>query len=195
MSDSIALTSDFSRSWRGDRDPLTNEITVEGVIELYQLYVNTVSAAIWICVGVDAQNSNKNLIWKEVGVFPSGTDLIALVNNTQKMVINTLLKSNAFPIFKSVAVVNGNAVIHLTDDGTPAGNALFSNGPNLNTFILQAQNSGAPHFAGIPVLSNLNKTITVPVTKSLAVTVLGISVLAGAVNADGSTVYITIFGN
>jgi hypothetical protein len=123
------------------------------------------------------------------------TDFVSAARTAFRMIVGTTSKSGAFPIFKSVTVSDGNAVVHLTNDGLSTGTALFTNGPDLNTFIPFAPNSTSPHFFGTPVLSNSNKTLTVPVTKSVAVTVSSTSVLAAPVAANGSTVFLGIFGN
>ena len=106
-----------------------------------------------------------------------------------KAIDGTTARSNAFPIFKQVTVSSGNAVYHLTDDGTSSGNALCPTGPISDSLQLQPEEGSAPHAFGTPVWSNGNKTVTIPATK--VGTVLG--VLALSQSANGSVVRMNVW--
>lgn len=97
-----------------------------------------------------------------------------------------------------VTVASGNAIIHLTSDGTAGGAAFFASGPNLDTLQITPEEGTTPHYPGTPVLSNSNKTLTVPITKAGVsfLSLLGLNVLTGSpVAANGSIVRILVTGN
>jgi hypothetical protein len=104
-------------------------------------------------------------------------------------------KPNKVLPFK-VVVSGGNAVFHLTNDGTSSGTALFSGIPNLDSMQLTAEEADSPHTFGTPVLSNSNKTLTVPVKKSggINVALVGLTLLGAPVAANGSTIRLLIAG-
>lgn len=106
------------------------------------------------------------------------------------------LVTGAFPIVKKATVSGGNFVVHLTSDGTSGGTALFAN-VYLDSLQLSAIDGVAPHMYGTPVLSNSNKTLTVPVTKSAGVYVslLSLTLLGAAAAANGTEVRALIYGN
>lgn len=99
-----------------------------------------------------------------------------------------------FP-FKAT-VSGGNAVFHLTKNGLSTGDAFFTNGPDLDSVQFTAEEGAAPHCFGTPVLSNSNKTLTVPVTKSSGVYValLNLTLLGATAPANGSIVRMMIAG-
>lgn len=122
--------------------------------------------------------------------------LQAALNNIGKAVQGVTVLANAYPVMKTATVSGGNAVFHLTDDGTAGGEALFPNGPALPSLMLCAQDGDRPHAFGEAALSNGNKTLTVPVKRTgSAVTVLGISVIGAAADANGSAVKAIVWGN
>lgn len=112
-----------------------------------------------------------------------------------KMISGVTVKTGAFPVVKKATVASGNAVFHLTDDGTSTGAALFPNGVDLDSVQLCAVDGTAPCSYGAPALSNSNKTLTVAVNKAVGVTVLGITVLGSPTAANGTEVRLLAFGN
>lgn len=72
--------------------------------------------------------------------------------------------------------ISGNAVIYATDDGTPTGNALFS---SIDYVHSDLQDTNPNIGKGKPVISNANKTITIPVVKQIfnGVTVATVNVI------------------
>lgn len=116
-----------------------------------------------------------------------------------KAVVGTSVKNSAFPIFKSATVSDGNLVVHLTDDGLSTGNALFPNGNvYLDSLNYTTQDSSVVLAPGVPVLSNSNKTITIPMNRSSStgiLTLLGIAVLSVPAAANGSVVKLTVWGD
>lgn len=99
-----------------------------------------------------------------------------------------------FP-FKAT-VSGGNAVFYLTTDGTAGGTAFFANGPDLDSMQLTAEEGTYPHAFGTPVLSNGNKTLTVPVNKfsGTYIALLSLTLLGGSTAANGSVVRLMIAG-
>lgn len=152
-------------------------------------------------------DNNKCYRWSgsayvEISPSPGSTDSVtegsvnlyhtaARVRAATRNYAGTTAKDGSFTISKSATVSGGNFVIHLTDDGLSTGNALFVNGPDLDSLTLRAVDGNNPHAFGTPALSNSNKTVTVPVTK--VAPVLGI--LALAQSANGSVIKATILGN
>lgn len=99
-----------------------------------------------------------------------------------------------FP-FKAT-VSGGNAVFYLTNDGTAGGTPFFASGPDLDSMQLTAEEGAAPHTYGTPVLSNSNKTLTVPVNKAAGINValLGLTLLGAPAAANGSIIRLLIAG-
>lgn len=111
-----------------------------------------------------------------------------------QLVVGTAVKTGAFPVIKSAVVASGNLVLQLTDDNTSTGIALAPNGEvELDSLVCTTTDTGIILQPGLPVLSNGNKTLTIPMLKSVAVTVLGISVLGAQVAANGETVKATVW--
>lgn len=110
---------------------------------------------------------------------------------------NYTAKDGAFPISKSGTVSSGNLVVYLTNDGTTNGTALFPNGPDLDTLMIRAVETDAPHMPGTPTYNSTTKALTVPIKKSppALIALLGISLLGAPVAADGSVIKATIWGN
>lgn len=107
------------------------------------------------------------------------------------------IKNKPEKVFPFEAIVaNGNAVFYLTKDGTANGAAFFANGPSLKGMQLTAEEGTAPHAFGTPILSNSNKTLTVPVTKSSGINValLNLTLLGAPAPANGSKVRLLISG-
>lgn len=160
-----------------------------------------------------ATGTNKTYRWTgstyvEISASPGSTDSVtegstnlyftaARAQAAAKSYNETTLTLGVFPIFKSASVSSGNAVYHLTNDGLSTGTALFPNGPILKSLQLRAVEGSAPHIYGTPVLSNSNKTLTVPVNKSsgLFIALLNLTLLGAPAAANGSVVDMTIYGN
>jgi hypothetical protein len=103
----------------------------------------------------------------------------------------TTQRNGAFPIFKSVTVSSGTAVFHLTSDGTSGGAALFPNGPiteSVNAFVSDATASYQMSYAW----SNSNKTLTVTANKLTTSNI--ITGILGQAQANGSTVFVQVWG-
>lgn len=107
-------------------------------------------------------------------------------------IINKPKKVFAF----KATVSSGNAVFQLTKNGLSTGDAFFSSGPDLDSMQLTAEEGSAPHCFGTPVLSNSNKTLTIPVSKSSGINValLGLTLLGAPAAANGSPVRLMIAG-
>lgn len=122
---------------------------------------------------------------------------VARAQDAAKMVSETTVKTGAFPVFKEATVASGNAVFHLTNDGTSGGTALFPNGVDLKSVQLCSVDSDAPASYGAPVLTNSNKTLNVAVKKSSSINVslLGLTLLGAPVAANGTVVRLSAFGN
>lgn len=130
------------------------------------------------------------------GSYNSGTGVITV--NSAKCYVGTTLLSDCFGISKSATVSGGNAVFHLTNDGTSTGTALFPNGPQLDSLQIRCDNEvDSPCSFGTPSLSNSNKTITIAVKKSVGINValLSLTLLGAPAAANSSVVKMTIFGN
>lgn len=123
-------------------------------------------------------------------LFTQDHNLVTLYNGG-------VVKTGARLVAGNAVVSGGNAVFQLTEDGTAGGATLFPNGNvYLDSLMLRAEEGTSPHAFGVPVLSNSNKTLTIPITKTgAAVTVLGISVLAASVAANGSTIKMLVAGD
>lgn len=103
--------------------------------------------------------------------------------------------NGAYPVTAKATVAGGNAVFQFTDTGLAGGNSLFPTGPLPNSEQFRAEEGTNPHAFGIATWSNSNKTLTVPVSKTgAALVVLGLSVLAANVAANGSVIYATAWG-
>lgn len=97
-------------------------------------------------------------------------------------------KLGCFPVFKSSTTSSGSVTFHLTTDGTSGGDALFPNGADPNSFNFYANDSTNIYTYSV-ALSNGNKTATVTV-KILNLLALGLSN-----PANGTTVYLSAWGN
>lgn len=131
------------------------------------------------------------------GSYNSGTGVITVAGGATCYNGNTTL-SNCLSVAKSATVASGNAVFHLTSDGTSTGTALFPNGVALDSIQLRCNDeANAPCSFGAPVLSNSNKTVTVAVNKStgLNVALLSLTLLGAPSAANGSVVKLHAFGN
>lgn len=100
-----------------------------------------------------------------------------------------------YPVLKKATVAAGNAVFFFTDDNTATGVALFPNGPIPSSVVFRPEEGTNPCACGVPVWSNGNRTLTVPVSRvGAALTILGLSVLGATVAANGVVIYATAFG-
>lgn len=103
--------------------------------------------------------------------------------------------ASSFPVLARATVSGGNAVFNLTHNDLPGGNAIFPNGPVLNSPMFRAVEGINPHAFGDVAWSNSDKTLTVPVSRTgNAVTIAGISVLGANVPANGSVIYALVWG-
>jgi hypothetical protein len=196
----IYIGGSFERVWYSDHDPLATETDVDGIITAQDILLNTVDGIYYLCTSYDPDNANTSLAWQRIGILSPTelgglTTVLASALTSPQIVSGTTIKTSAFPIFNAVTVVSGNAVIYLTDDSTSTGTALFPNGPDLNTINVQALDGSTPLTAGTPVLSNSNKTLTIPINRSAGLSVLGLTVLGLPTAANGAVAYISIWGN
>lgn len=121
--------------------------------------------------------------------------LQGILDGIGKGVLDTTVVFGAFPVVKSAIVAGGNAVFQLTANNQAAGAPLFPNAISLDSLMLRGEEGNIPHAFGTPVLSNSNKTLTVPVSKLGAnVAILGISVPTPPVAANGSVIKAIIWG-
>lgn len=98
-------------------------------------------------------------------------------------------RSNSFWITANATVGATSAVYQLTSDGTSTGTALCTNGVIVGSVQPVARDATLPYSYGTPVVSNSNRTLTIPVNKSSGIlTVLSLSVLGAPVVATGSSV-------
>lgn len=93
MANPISQSTDFTRNWRGDHNPLPTETTVSGNVEIYNPYINTESNEVWLCTSVDPLTPNQNLTWKKMmtgsTVFPEEDQITiagTLLNSTYYLV-------------------------------------------------------------------------------------------------------------
>lgn len=118
------------------------------------------------------------------------TGLAAAIANIGKLYVSGVLKS-AFPIAVTATAGASSVVFYLTNDGTATGTALFPTNVYLETLMLRPEESSAPLSFGTPVLSNSNRTLTIPCAKIASV--LGILTLGQS--AAGTPVKALVFGN
>lgn len=105
----------------------------------------------------------------------------------------TTKRTNAFWVSSNATVGATSAVYQLTSDGTSTGTALCPNGVILGSAQPVARDATLPYSYGVPVISNSNKTLTIPVNKSSGIlTVLTLSVLGAPVAATGSSVDVVV---
>lgn len=102
----------------------------------------------------------------------------------------TTLRSGSFPIFKSVSVSSGTAVVNLTADGTSGGTALCTNGV-IQDSVSVIFNDASSSFQQGWAFSNSNKTLTVTANKFTSANIL--SGILGQAAANGSTAKISVW--
>lgn len=117
-----------------------------------------------------------------------------------KVFIGATEKTSIVEVCKSTTTSGGNAVFHLTDTELSGGNSLFPNGNvNLASLTVRIDDVAIPHMNGTPVLSNGNKTLTVPIVRSgqsfLSLLGLNILTVASQAAANGIAVSITVKGD
>lgn len=84
---------------------------------------------------------------------------------------------------QEVTIAGGNAVFHMTVDGTAGGAAFLPSGVDVNSFQFTALEGNSPVTFGAPVLSNGGKTVTVPATRlALVIAVLTLGQSANGVS-------------
>ncbi len=108
-------------------------------------------------------------------------------SGSPKLYTETTNKPGAFQILKSGTVSSNTVTFHITDDGLSTGNALFPNGPILDS-VQTAFNDSSNIFTTSYAWSNSNKTITVTANK-LNLLALGLS------QANGSVCKLSVWGN
>lgn len=64
----ISLSSDWSRNWRSDHIPTANEPTGSGTVELYNPCIVSTNNDIYMCVGINEETPNDNLVWKAIAL-------------------------------------------------------------------------------------------------------------------------------
>lgn len=105
--------------------------------------------------------------------------------------VSGVRKTNVKQYFTSANVSSGSATFNLTDDGTPTGNAVFTNiyTESINLFTLDS--TAQYQFGNVSVAGN-KKTLTVDVSK-LGDVVLG--VIQFVSSADSQTIYLQVKGD
>lgn len=151
--------------------------------------------------------SNKTYRWSgsvyvEISASPGSTDSVtegstnkyftdARARAAVRHYSETTLKTGSFWITKEATAGASSVVVHLTDDGTSGGAALFPNGPDLKSIQCTAVEGTNLISFGAVTPSNSNKTLTIALSKLASV--LGLLTLGQS--ASGTAVRIAVCGN
>lgn len=87
-------------------------------------------------------------------------------------------------------VASGNIVVHFTDNNASGGNAIFSN-IKVDSIQVQFVKTSGQLISGTPVVSNANKTVTIPIYQRVDVIGLLPSFPAAS---NGEIAKVTVFG-